>query len=220
MEKGKFREILAGLSLQREKWLTLHEVESIVLKSGRGVYPSWKFLRFMVTHDDRIIVRHGKSVPYGARISGLSMISGDMKSLYFSPSKDGVQIESSPLYGEFRQPRVGDTVRVTEGLGVSHGEALIVDRTAAINAVILTIAQPLHIPRTGKLSFYDTSVYSDSENCVHSSVNEGVYMHFQPNQSKRKYRGHWYHEEIRPSDVQEIRLSVGGEYYSKNYKIT
>jgi hypothetical protein len=219
VEKEKFSEIVSKLGYEREKWLTFQEIDSIVTSSGRGFYPSWKFLKFMITKDDKILVRHGLSKPYGARLSGLNMVSGDMRSLYFISNSKGVQIESSPFYNEFRQPRVGDSIRATEGLSVCHGESMIVDVIGTMNSVILALSEPINMPRGSRLSFYDTAVYSDRENCVHSSMNEGIYMHFSANRSKKRHRGQEFHEEIRVRDIVEVNLSVGREYYSKTYKI-
>lgn len=220
MEKEKFREIFSKLGHEREKWLTLQEIDSVITSSGKGYYPNWKFLKFMLTNDDRILVRHGKSEPYGARISGLSMVSSDTTMLYFKPSERGlVQIESSPMYGDFRQPRVGDTIRVTEGLSVCHGESIVMEVKPTFNAVILVLSHPLSIPRSARLSFFDTEVYSDRGNCVHSSMSEGIYMHFVPNRSKKKFRGQEFHEEIKARDILEINLSVGKEYFNKTYKL-
>lgn len=219
MEKEKFREIVSKLGYERDKWLTFQEIDSVITKSGKGFYPNWKFLKFMVTPDDRLLVKHGKSEPYGARLSGLSMVSSDSTMLYFRPSEKGIQIESSPLYGEFRQPRVGDTVRVTEGLTVCHGESVVMEVKPTFNSVILVLSHPLNIPRSARLSFYDTSVYADRDNCVHSTMSEGIYMHFVPNRSKKRFRGSEFHEEIRFKDISEINLSVGREYFSKTYKL-
>jgi hypothetical protein len=220
MEKEKFREIVSKLGYERDKWLTFQEIDSIVLKSGRGFYPSWKFLKFLITKEDRILVKHGLSEPYGARLSGLSMVSADATMLYFKPSATGMfQIEPSPVYGDFRQPRVGDAVRATEGLSVSHGESMVMEVKMSFNASILILSHTLNVPKGSRLSFYDTSVYSDRENCVHSTMSEGIYMHFVPNQSKRKFQGSFFHEEIKFRDIKEINLSVGREYYNKTYKL-
>jgi hypothetical protein len=220
MEKEKFREIVSKLGYERDKWLTLQEIDSIELKSGKGYYPNWKFLKFLVTQDDRVLVRHGKSEPYGARVSGLSMASSDFMMLYFKPSSTGgIQIEQSPIYGDFRQPRVGDAIRVTEGLTVCHGESVIMEVKPTFNALILVLSHPLSMPKSARLSFYDTSVHVDRENCVHSTMSEGIYMHFVPNKSKRKHRGKEYHEEIRFRDISEINLAVGKEYFNKTYKL-
>jgi hypothetical protein len=220
MEKEKFREIFSKLGHEREKWLTLQEIDSVITGSGRGYYPNWRFLKFMVTRDDRILVIHGKSEPYGARLSGLTMVSSDMSTIYLKPSERGLaQIESSPMYGDFRQPRVGDTIRVTEGLAVCHGESIIMEVKPTFNAVILMLSHPLSIPRSARLSFFDTAIYSDRDNCVHSSMSEGIYMHFVPNKSKKKHGGFEFHEEIKAKDISEINLSVGKEYFNKTYKL-
>jgi hypothetical protein len=220
MEREKFDEISGKLKYEREKWLLFHEIDNIILKSGKGFYPDWKYLRFLITKDSKILVRHGVSKPYGARISGLTMVSNDYTSLYFTKTDKGIPIENSSFYNEwFRQPKAGDMVRVSENLTRSYGESMIKDVTYTFNSVIVNMWMPIVFPSTGKISFYDPGILKDTENCIHSTIHEGIYMHFEPNQSKSKSKFGLHHEVINIKDIKEINLKVGKEYFNKTYKL-
>jgi len=220
MEKEKFNEIITKIGYEREKWYSFHEIESIYLTSGKGFYPSWRHLRFLITKNDKILIKHGRSVPYGAKLNGLTMLSGDYTGLSFIPGDRGFQIEVSPYSEGFRQPKVGDAVRVTEGSNKMYGESYIKDIKPSLNTIILFLWTPIQFPRTGRVSYYDSQILSsDKENCMHSTMQEGVYMNFKGNDSKKKYFGSSYHEEIKIKDIKEINLLIGKEYYNKTYKL-
>ena len=91
--------------------MTLTEIESIILNDGRGIYPNWVHMRFLITNDS-IVIKHGYSEPYGGRFNYRFAISNDAMSLSFPPSN----ILAPTLFTEpFRQPKVGDIVRSTIG---------------------------------------------------------------------------------------------------------
>lgn len=220
MQKEKFEEIVNKLKYEKNKWLLFHEIDNIVLESGRGFYPNWKHLKFLIA-DDRIIVKHGQVKPYGARLNGLMYISGDHKTLTFSRTNEGINIESSSFYNEwFRQPKVGDYIRITEGMELTHGESPIMDVIYNINSVMIVLALPIKVPLSARVSFYDYSVLaSDRENCIHSTFQEGIYMHFIPNQAKPDKKYGIFHEEMKIKEIKEINLKVGKEFFNKTYKL-
>jgi hypothetical protein len=221
MEKEKFEEIVSKLNYEREKWLMLHEIDSIILSSGRGLYPSWKNTRYLITKDNKILVKHGKVEPYGARMSGLIFMSGDFMSMTFNLSSQGILIESSSFYnGSFRQPKMGDVVRASENLITVYGQSHIKAVRYTLNSVVIDLWEPLNVPKSGKLSFYDPTVYSsDVDNCIHATIYEGIYMHFISNESKKKSKYGLFHEEVKIKDIKEINLTVGKEFYNKTYKL-
>jgi len=220
MKKEKFEEIIKKLNYEENKWLLFHEIDSIILASGRGIYPSWKNTRFLITKD-KILVRHGRVEPYGARISGLIYMSGDLTSMTFATSSSGIMVESSSFYkGNFRQPRPGDIIRATENLTTVYGERHIKDIKISLNSIYITLWEPFPFPKSAKLSFYDPNVKNaDFDNCLHSTIHEGIYMHFISNTSKKKNKFGTVHEEIKIKDISEINLIVGKEYYNKTYKL-
>ena len=221
MERERFDEIATKLNYSREKWLMLHEIDSIVLKSGRGFYPDWKHIRFMLTKDGKLLAKHGLVLPYGARLSGLINVSGDYTTLVFTRTKNGIPIENSSFYNEwFEQPKAGDTIRATENLTHSYGESVIKEVMGTINSVVVYLWTPLRFPNTGKLSFYKTDVLSsDVDNCIHGTIHEGIYMQFKANTPGKKSKFGVFHEEIKHKDIKEINLRVGAEYFNKTYKL-
>jgi hypothetical protein len=215
MEREKFEEIMRKIGYQRDKWYIFHEISSILTSSGKGFYPNWKHMRFKISKD-KILVKHGTSRPYGARLNGLMYVSGDYSSLTFSAGKDGIALEDSSFYGEgFRQPKVGDAVRITEGLGKTIGESFIKDIKGSLNSIVVFLWAPIIINKSNRISFYDPLVFSaDKENCVHSTMQEGIYMQFSGNKSKKEF-----HEEIKIKDIKEVNLKVGSDYFNKTYKL-
>jgi hypothetical protein len=219
MQKEKFEEITIKLKYEKEKWLLFHEIDSILLSSGKGFYPNWKYVKFMIT-EEKILVRHGKVKPYGARLGGLMYLSADLRVLNFARTNAGIHMESSSFYDEwFRQPKIGDYIRVTEG-DIVYGESPIMDVKYTMNAVMMEVGIPIKIPISARVSFYDYTVLaSDRENCAHSTFNEGMYMHFITNEAKPHKKYGIYHEEMKIKDIKEINLKVGKEFFNKTYKL-
>jgi len=221
LEKNKFEEIIKKLKYDKDKWLLFHEIDNIILFDGRGAYPNWKYLKFLISGEkEKILIKHGQIKPYGARLNGLLYLSGDLKSLTFSRTNMGINIESSSFYNEwFRQPRIGDYIRATDGT-IVYGESPIMDIVHTSNSIILILALPLNVPINARVSFYDYSVLSsDRENCIHSTFHEGIYMHFIANEGKIDKKIGIYHEEIRIKDIKEINLKIGKDYFNKTYKL-
>jgi hypothetical protein len=220
MEREKFGEIITKLNYDRNKWLMFHEIDNIIMKSGKGFYPDWKHLKFLITDKDAILVQHGNIKPYGARLGKPSMVSGDSKMMYFPLSKDGIMIESSSFYNEwFRQPKIGDVIRSTKGLEVVNGESHISEIKQTINSIVVFLWSPIS-NWDDRLSFYDPEYLArDRENCIHSSISDGIYMHFTANQSRSKHQGKFFQEIIKFKDIKEINLKVGKEYFNKTYKL-
>jgi hypothetical protein len=222
MEKTKFEEIVNKLKYPKNKWLFLHEIESVILSSGRGVYPNWKNTKFLIKENNDILVRHGRVRPYGARLNGFIHMSGDLMTANFAVGDKGIILENSSFYGEFfRQPKVGDILRLSEGLKNIVGEANIKEVRYQLNAVSLVLWQPLKLTKNGRYSFYDNAIFSsDPDNCIHASISEGIYMRFVENEGKKKDKKLGvFHEEIRVKDIKEINLVVGSEYFNKTYKL-
>ena len=55
MEKEKFEEIINKLHIPRNKFHLLHEIDNIQLTSGKGIYPNWKYLKFLITDMEKLI---------------------------------------------------------------------------------------------------------------------------------------------------------------------
>jgi len=222
MEKENFQAIVTKLKYPKNEWLFFHEIESIILNSGRGIYPNWKYQKFLIKENYDIIVRYGKVKPYGARLNGFLYMSGDHTTVNFAIGEKGIQIENSSFYGEFfRQPKAGDVLRISDGINKILGESIIKEIRYQINSVSLVLWNPIGLFKNGKYSFFDNSVLnSDSTNCIHGTISEGIYQHFIPNDSKSKdKRFGIFHEEIKFKSIKEINLIVGKEYFDKTFKL-
>lgn len=201
MKKENFIEFLKNAKIEKDKWTTLPEVESIVLSSGRGIYPNWKHLRFKV-YDDIIFVQHGDSEPYGARLGNMFSLSGDKTKISFPPSSILAEVNYP-----FRQPVVGDILRVTNGKNNLTSEAMIVNVLKASNCTVYTLSNPINATNDFRLSFYDPTQYEE-HSCMHSSEIEGFYMKFTANQGKERKTG-IFHELIKVKDISEIKIKLG-----------
>lgn len=214
MKKEKLKEVIENLKLPLNKWLDFDEIESIKLNNGKGVYPNWKHMRFLVKSNYQILIKHGDSIPYGGRLS-----------LQYSKSFDGSSISISSknpvpdceYYSDFRLPKEGDVIRATEGFKV-YGESLITKAVYASNAIHLSVIPNIICPETARFSFYDPKELTDKNNCMHSSIVEGIYMKFEGNIDNKK-RNNYYEEIIKPKDIKEINLKIGSKYLNKTYKI-
>lgn len=213
MTQEKYEEIIGKLGYERDKWLLLHEIDRIQLRNGRGIYPNWRHLRFMLKKD-KLLIQHGKSYPYGARLNGAFDVSSDHMAIYFKPGNRGLQLDPSSFYTEgFRQPKVGDTIKVTEGHNKQYGQSIIKDIKRTIDSIMVFLWTPIKFPSTGRVSFFDTDIFNTkADNCIHGNVNEGIYMVFEPNKSKKIYQ-----EEIKIKDILSIDLLIGREFFNKTY---
>ena len=59
MDKDKFEKLINELEFERNKWLDFSEIDTILLKNGRGIYPDWRHMRFMINDKNEILIKHG-----------------------------------------------------------------------------------------------------------------------------------------------------------------
>lgn len=212
MEKGTYEKILINLKYTRNEWREFDEISSIVLNDGRGIYPNWQYMRFLIKDNGDILIKHGKSEPYGARLIGSFMVSYDGFSISFPK---GDIISPTEYYTKFRFPVEGDIIRLSDKKLL--GEFLVSKVSVRMNAIIINLANPLYYKNRGRLSFYDPNSF-DSELCMHSTAVEGVYMKFKENSGKPDKKYGVYHEIIKYKDIKEISLKVGSNGLS-TYKL-
>lgn len=211
MRKEQFNEIIEDLKIEKNKWLTLGEVESILLSDGRGIYPNWRHMRFKFT-DDSILIKHGDSFPYGARLGNIFNINNDMKQISFPPSSI---IAPSEFYSDFRLPKSGDIVRFTNGASTLLSECLVENVLMTSNVFVIKLVNRANIGKDFRISFYDPQEY-DKDICMHSSEVEGIYMKFSENDGKQRKSG-IFHETIKCKEISEIMLKLA--YKNKTYTI-
>lgn len=211
MKKERFEEIIANLKLEKKKWMTLTEIESIILNDGRGIYPNWVHMRFLLT-DDSIIIKHGESEPYGSRFNYRFAISNDACGLSFPP---GAVLIGNPYIENFRLPKAGDIIRSTIGVDKVLSESLISRVYNASNSFTIDVVNPIRLTGDAHLSFYDPQMYNKNE-CIHGTEVEGIYTRFSENKGKNKKFG-VQHEVINIRNIKEINLKLSKAH--KTYKL-
>lgn len=211
MEKERFEEVVENLKLEKYKWQYLNEFDSIELKNGKGYYPDWSHLRFLIG-DKFIFVKHGISEPYGARLKYIFNLSYNGMNLNFPA---GNPVIPSTYYNDFRAPRVGDVIRSSEDVDKILSESIIKEVMNTGNSFIINISNPIKISKESHLSFYDPLLYNQ-ENCMHATEVEGIYMKFKENHGKKSKYG-IYQDVIRIKDIAAINLKLSVK--QKTYKI-
>jgi len=208
MKREKFEEMISQLKYEKNKWLTLPDVSSIMLDSGVEIYPNPKRIKFFIK-DEIIYVRYGRLKPYGARINALISIASDYSAFTFARGPLGLQVDDSSFPGteKFRHPVAGDNIVFSNGNTV-YGEAAIKEIRGSINSVIVYTWNPIRIQAGAKASYYDPNVLARSkQDCAHSTLGEGIFMKFESNQKSRKTTFGEYHQEIDISDIAEIKIN-------------
>lgn len=191
MKNEKLNEIKTQLELTDKQWYTLYDVESIVLKNGIGIYPNWKFMRFLFTENE-IFVKHGTSTPYGARLITKFMISSTQMSISFPY---GSLISSVAIHSDFREPQSGDILVASNSDGGILSECIIDKVTRGMNGTTISLVNPITLSKDVLLSFYDPREYN-VESCIHSSILPGVYMKFNENESGQIHKKYGKYQEV------------------------
>jgi len=212
MDVKKFHEFMKDLEIDENQWSTFEEIESIVLKSGLGIYPNWAHTRFKVA-DNHILVCHGNSKPYGARLNLSATLSGGKQSIMLEGNNI---VPDTQYYKDFRLPKIGDHLVVSDGDILD--EAIIMDVEKSYNMFRIELSKPLQTRKIMKFSFYDPQEY-DKYMCSHSSNVEGIYMKLIPNKGKEDKKYGVYHETIKIKDIESINLKINTKIYNKIYKI-
>ena len=214
MRKEEILNIAKELDITLEEWNEFYEIESINLISGKGIYPNWRHLRFLISKDGDIYVKHGESKPYGARLT-----------LNFSITIDGLGVHLSAIdtvpgtdyYEKFRLPAVGDTLRYSDGSKIVN-ESIITKVSRGSNCIILDVFPKLNTETYGKLSFYNVNERQILS--MHGAPVEGIYMNFFENSGKRHKVYGVFHEIIKPKEVKSINLNIRSKYNQKTFKLS
>lgn len=206
MTKNDIFDKLRQLEIPLNVYKQYKEISSIKLHTGREIFQDWLHMR-MSFSEDGIKIRYGKSIPYGARLPSPMIFSNDLK--YFTAKLDedrNILVSPNPLTGEiFREPKFGDTIRSSLGCKNILSEAVIIDIKFNQNNKIIYLSQP--ISNEGKISYFDSSLYTKDGSCDHGETMEGVFMRFYPNQESLSKR-ETFHELIKYKDITELNVSV------------
>ena len=208
MKNERFKEIINSLKIETNKWLDFSEISSILLKNGRGIYPNWLYERFLIDSSmSNIFIKHGKSTPYGARLSMAFSFPYDMSAILYQP---GIIVPKTQYYPEFRNPRKGDVIRATtDNIVISESivdEVIYMGNSIRIN-LIRPLSELINYRKDFLLSFFDPGEYS-KENCVHSTIVEGIYMKFDENKGNRKKSFGVFEEVIKIKNIEEISFKL------------
>lgn len=204
MTSEKLNEIIEQLKIEKNIWYTLYDVESIKLKNGKGIYPNWKFLRFLFT-DKEILIQHGDSEPYGARLSTKFAISSNRNNITFSY---GPLISPVTYHHDFRNPKIGDIIVASDSSGIILSESIISNIIYASNGTNISLVNPITMKNDILLSFYDPKEFN-MPTCVHGTIVTGVYFKFKENPNGIKYKKYGvYHESIKYKDIVSIELKL------------
>lgn len=203
MTSEKLNEFLNNMKLEKGKWVTLYDIDRIELRGGIGVYPNWRFMRFLFT-DNEVLVRHGNSKPYGARLNTKFMFSMDYCSVSF---QYGPLIASVNTHEDFRNPKTGDILVATNESGIIVSESIISRVTSAINGHTIHLANPV-APAPGIfLSFYDPTCFNP-ETSIHGKILTGVYTTFVENPGSKHKKYGVYHEIIKIKNIESFDLKL------------
>lgn len=203
MKKEKFLEIKENLKIKDGEWTVLNDIDAIILDDGVGIYPNWNHLRFLFD-GDTIFIKHGLSEPYGARLTNTFNLSSNMLTISMPP---GDVVIPTSFYNSFRLPKEGDILRSTVGTQKVLSESLVKDCKVFNNSTVIHLVNPVKMTQESHLSFYDPGKFN-KENCIHSSIVEGIYMKFKENENGRKSKFGAFHETIKGKSIQEIHLKL------------
>lgn len=204
MNKEKYEDFLSQLDYQKGKWYPVCDVESFLLDNGIGIYPNWMHTRFMFRDND-ILIKHGDSKPYGARLASMYSISSDRMMISFPP---GRVISPTDYYNDFRLPRAGDILISSESTRKILSASLIRKVTVSNNAVFIELSNQLFFNQNSKFSFYDPSEFTNDDRCIHGNVIEGVYMKFSENSGRTDKKLGIFHESIKIKNIKEVVLKL------------
>ena len=209
MDKDKFEEVINELEFERNQWLDFSEIDTILLKNGRGIYPDWRHMRFMINNKNEILIKHGSSKPYGARMTSRYNVAVGGTSLQVAAQDF---IPSTEYYDKFRMPKPGDIFRMTYA-GKEISQAVITEVDGGSNCVIIDLGSPINMQYHGMISYFDPVEY-DKETCMHSDPIEGVYMKFSENSSKKGFQ-----EVIKLKNIDAIILNVCSKRFKKKFSV-
>lgn len=213
MKNEKFKEIVEKLNLEREQWIKLSEISSIILSDGRGVYPNWCYMRFLISDKDELFIRYGESTPYGARLNTHFSRNYDNSAFLFPVNP----VPNTQYYENYRLPTTNDILRASDN-GELIDEVGIREVQHAYNGLMITPLRPLRLVERFALSFYDPFQY-DGKSCMHSDEIDGIYMKFKENPGRLHKKYGVYQEIIRPKEISSINLKLGLYNIFKTYKL-
>ena len=210
MKRDNYEDFLNQLDYKKNIWYTLNDIDSFILTNGIGIYPNWCHTRFLFKDND-ILVQHGYSKPYGARLTSTYAIGNDRLTVQFPPGKI---IIPTDYYSDFRMPKSGDILVSSAGKNRILSESLIRDIIISRNVITIYLSNPVITNQESRFSFYDPTEFNHE--CNHGNIVEGIYMKFYNNPGRVDRKLGTFHEIIRVKDISEVILCLSSK---KTYNI-
>ena len=168
------------------------------MKNNSKLFPDPKYTRFCI--DDKFIyVLNGSFELYGQAFGNMMRFSSTFKDVAFPRDKLLYQNKY-----KFRMPKPGDIVRVTNNIDLIS-EVFVISVINAFNEFSLSFNRSVHLPEGGfQISYYDPALYN-SETSLYN-FDEGIYLNFNPENTKKKCKYGNYHYKISIKKIRSIRL--------------
>lgn len=212
MKSDQVLDIFSKLHLPLDKECLFTEIRSIHLNDGRIITPNYLYNRFIVGKNSLGIV-YGESHAIGGRFPFNFACNQARDTLIFS---NDTVIPDTPFYENLSFPKMGDIVRVSESVS-QYQDCRIVDVFHdSCNTYIKFFPGCSKLqPGSSKVAFYtDTNI--DRNRCILGTIEEGIFLEFIPNELKKKKT---FHEEILYKNIDDIRLSISGNIYKKEFSL-
>lgn len=143
------------IEIERNKWLSLENIESIVLRNNKIIYPDFNKYRFYF--DNKFMyIKHGNVVPYGICFA------------QFNVSRGGKNIEvkhkyvANKFYNEFRKPQKDDTLFFKNDNSIlEYKIANVIEHNNGINIELYSYYDPFKLLKDYNCGFYDPKMKTD-----------------------------------------------------------
>ena len=212
MKSDQVLDIFSKLHLPLDKECLLTEVRSIHLNDGRIIIPNYLYNRFIIGKNSLGIV-YGESHAIGGRFPFNFVCNQARDTLIFS---NDTVIPDTPFYENLPFPKMGDIIRVSESVS-QYQDCRIADvfhDSCNTHIKFFPGCSKLQ-PGSSKVAFYtDTGI--DRNRCILGTIEEGIFLEFIPNELKKKKT---FHEEILYKNIDDIRLSISGNIYKKEFSL-
>lgn len=183
MKSEEAKKTLSSKGVEEAAWSDFGNVDRIVLKNGRVIFPDQRHTRFYVGKK-AIYIRYGNRVPYGARLSADRYVTWDGATISFQNARifdigDPAARKIMPF------PRIGNFIIVQKKS--SNIKAAITKVGNGMHGPSISIFPRLQINPSDIIYFYDALKYSDND-FDGDYPSDGIYSKFIPVEKQRKFK--------------------------------
>ena len=193
MKNEDWVQVLEAFNIEKNKWVSLSEINRILLKDGRGIYPNYLYLKFLVTDKNEILIQHGSPIRFGSQLPSPSSVNHEKKNFTFDPNL---------LSSNFRKPVQGDILVACSRNG-SYIQAYIDNAINSFNGLFIQTVTALRSEYGTIFSFYNPLQVKDNS---YFNFKTGEFFNFLPNEKGKKSPFGIYQEKIKISDIENITL--------------